>query len=491
MDLLKKIKIELWVLCLAGVLLFIGLIGFGSLVRHGILAPVSRLPILSSAALFIAEIPVNLKKIIFVNDLQILEQRFPIEEIPVNLKKIISVSDLQTTEQQFPNVSGFQKYPLDKETYLLEFQGKPLEEETYLLLSRYDGDIERSVVALVDLRSFEVKKMWHPDIDQINALVDTSLPEFEDLERDNNAGRYMMAHPFLTEDGGLIFQGMGSPLVKIDKNSQLVWQNQEDNFHHSIEQDHEGNFWVPSHLYPYQVDKKYVGSEHGTYLDDAITKVSADGEILFQKSVTNIFIENNLEFWLFQMKNFSSDPIHLNDIQPVLTDSPHWKQGDVFMSLPILAMIILYRPSTNKIIWVGGQGHVSMHHDVNILDDHRISIFNNNTKNFFDGVKVDGSNEVVIYDFKTDSYSKYLNESLKQYDVRTGSEGRSQILDNDDLFIEEQNYGRILYFNKDESLQWQYVNRADDGKVNFVKWSRILFTPEDINKIRKILETES
>ena len=59
-------------------------------------------------------------------------------------------------------------------------------------------------------------------------------------------------------------------------------------------------------------------------------------------------------------------------------------------------------------------------HDVDILDDHRISIFNNNAYDFFImDRKVDGNNEIVIYDFETDSYSKYFNESLKQYDVRT------------------------------------------------------------------------
>ncbi|SVD44540.1 uncharacterized protein METZ01_LOCUS397394, partial [marine metagenome] len=152
MDLLKKIKVELWVLCLACVLIFVGMVGFGSLVRHEILAPVSKAPILSGAALFIAEIPSNLQKI-----------------------ERGSSHDLQAAEQRFPNVSGF--------------QGKPLEEETYLLLSKYDGDKERSVVELVDLRSFEVKKTWRPDIDQINKLVDTSLPEFENLERDHNNKR--------------------------------------------------------------------------------------------------------------------------------------------------------------------------------------------------------------------------------------------------------------------------------------------------------------
>ena len=128
-------------------------------------------------------------------------------------------------------------------------------------------------------------------------------------------------------------------------------------------------------------------------------------------------------------------------------------------------------------------------HDVDILDDHRISIFNNNVITIIDGSEVDGNNEIVIYDFKTDSYSNYFDEPLEQYDVRTYGEGKSQILDNGDLFIEEQNFGRLLYFNKDTSLQWQYVNRADNGSSYLVRWSRILYKPEDINKVRKIIKT--
>ena len=126
-----------------------------------------------------------------------------------------------------------------------------------------------------------------------------------------------------------------------------------------------------------------------------------------------------------------------------------------------------------------------------IATHHRISIFNNNVQKFFDGEGVDGSNEIVIYDFKTDSYSKYFDESLEQYDVRTESQGRGKILENGDLFIEETNFGRLLYFNKDSSLQWQYVNRADNGNVYYVIWSRILNKPEDIKKVRKIIENEN
>ena len=45
-----------------------------------------------------------------------------------------------------------------------------------------------------------------------------------------------------------------------------------------------------------------------------------------------IFIENGLEYLLFSTGSweFNSDPIHLNDIQPVDFDGEFWQKGDVF-----------------------------------------------------------------------------------------------------------------------------------------------------------------
>ena len=75
-------------------------------------------------------------------------------------------------------------------------------------------------------------------------------------------------------------------------------------------------------------------------------------------------------------------------------------------------MILLYRPSTNKIIWKK-TGPFFHQHDVNILDNHRISVFNNNSKDFVDDNIVDGHNEVIIYDFKTDEVDETDKESLE------------------------------------------------------------------------------
>jgi len=149
-------------------------------------------------------------------------------------------------------------------------------------------------------------------------------------------------------------------------------------------------------------------------------------------------------------------------------------------------MILLYRPSTNEILWKG-TGPFFHQHDVDILDDHRISIFNNNSKDFVDSDVVDGHNEFIIYDFKTNEYSSYFKDSLIENDVRTITQGRSEISKNGDLFIEESNYGRTLYFNSDGSLRWTHVNRAMDGNVYRVGWSRILYTEEDIQTVNNFL----
>ena len=443
-------KIEIWVLYLVILLSILLAVGFGTLVRQELVGSV-KAGWISKTALTLAEIPANIRKISIAPD-----------------------RDLKL-EDRFPTLDGF--------------DGTPNIEESYLLLSRRDGNLQEGVVELVDLRNFEVLHTWNPDINSFNDLVEQA-DEFEYLERDNNNNRQRLMHPNLTSDGGLLIGGM-SPIIKIDACSQLIFQNTHDKFHHSIEADIDGNIWAPSYLYPQSLPVEKIGrkvQEEGGYSGDAIVKLSSDGKVLFEKSVSQILIENGLEYLLFTIgwSHFDTDPIHLNDIQPVNFDGEFWKQGDVFLSLRNQSMVLLYRPSTNEIIWKG-TGSVSLQHDVDILDDHRISIFNNNSKNFVGGMVVDGNNEVIIYDFKINEYSSYLKDSLIENDVRTTKEGRSQILLNGDLFIEETNYGRTLYFNADGSLRWSHVNRAEDGNVYLSNWSRILYTQEDIKTVNNLL----
>ena len=444
-------KFEIWILYVAILLSIIFAVGFGALVRQELVGNV-KAGWISKTALVLAEIPMNFKTILAGPSIDLV------------------------VEDRFPNSNGF--------------DGVPVENEAYLLLSRYDGSLQEGVVELVDLTNFRVLHTWNPDIDGFNKKID-EVGEWAYLDQNTNNKRFLLTHPKLTKDGGLLFQYFYAPLRKIDVCSNLIFQNTNDQFHHSIETDTEGNIWVPSHLFPQTLPVEKVGRGSilkDGYLDVAIVKLSQDGKILYEKSVSEIFIENGLEYLLFATGNgYDQDPIHLNDIQPVNFDGEFWQKGDVFLSLRSQSMVLLYRPSTNEIVW-SRTGPFFRQHDVDILDEQSISIFNNNAKDFVNGEVVDGHNEVIIYDFKNDKYDYYLNESLERNEVRTKMQGRSEILPNNDLFVEETNYGRTLYFNADGSLRWTHVNRAENGKVYTVGWSRILYTQDDLNVVNKFLE---
>ena len=90
-------------------------------------------------------------------------------------------------------------------------------------------------------------------------------------------------------------------------------------------------------MYPQSLPKHKVGREIpilslSGFHDNALVKLTPDGEILFEKSLSEIFIDNGLEYLLFGLagKTFRYDPLHLNDIQPVEFDSEHWKKEIYF-----------------------------------------------------------------------------------------------------------------------------------------------------------------
>ena len=342
-------KIEIWILYLVVLCLILFAIFFGVLVRQELVGTV-KMGKISQAALFLAEIPMNIKKILHVT-----------KDPGVDL--------------------GVGKRFKDKYGFVGSFNKK----NYFLLLSRYDGDISESVVELINLEDQEVIQRWNPDIKYINSLIDQKREEYLLLERDFHENRFKIHSPLITSDGGLLFHANGSALIKIDACNKLKWINDIDHFHHSNEVDSNENYWVPSRIFPYSLDDINVGNNYGDFFEDAITKVSIEGKILFQKSVSQILIDNELEHLVFQLC-ISWRPIHLNDIQPV-EDGTYWKKGDLFLSLRSQNMIILYRPSTNKII-SSITGPFSNQHDIDIISDKEISIFNNNVY-FYKGKRID------------------------------------------------------------------------------------------------------
>ena len=174
------------------------------------------------------------------------------------------------------------------------------------------------------------------------------------------------------------------------------------------------NIWSPT----LEIPGKFKNI-HNLYHDDRIAKISLDGKILYEKSITKILLENDL-FGLISNVYYGDDPIHLNDIEPVNFDSDYWLKGDVFLSIRSLSLIMLYRPSTNKVIWFK-QGPWRFQHDVDIINKNTIAIFDNNPSLGWDESPF--NNNLYFYNFETGSSEKKYEELFVSSNInsRTGS----------------------------------------------------------------------
>jgi len=439
-------KVELWFVFLIIIIFFIGTILFGAVLKYhysgGALFPKIR-----NASVFIAEIPFNILRLTFKKNKN-------------NKISIHNDYDMPPELIKHKEKSKFERF-IDNNR------------NTLLVLPRYDGNKKRSVVDIIQLNDFKTIHTYEHDITTMNNMVNTSNIEYKNIKIDDSEIRFEYRHPLILEDGSLISHSESAPLFKIGICSDLIWMNQEERFHHSIEKSYDNSIWVPTSMYPYSTIVGNYIDDFG-FLDDAITKVSQDGEILFIKSVSEVLIENKIKD-LKLLDVF--DPIHLNDIQTAKFDTSYWKKNDLFLSLPRVNAIIHYRPSTNKVInYI--QGPFSWQHDVDIISDHEISIFNNNNS-----LADRNYSEIIIYDFKTKKFSKKFNESLIKDDFKTSTEGLSEILNDGSMLVEEQNHGRLIFYDKEGRKEWEFINKDDQGNIYFISWSRVI---EDIDLIDKL-----
>ena len=440
---------------------FIGMMGFSAIVKYNFEGG-EKYQFLQKPVMLIAEVPLTLRKIIKNKSIS--------GDVVVPMNDII-----------YENIKIFDKK--------LVTTPPP---ENLILISRHDGDLGRSIVEIRDLNTFEVLHSYLPDIEKIYEKIDLSKDEFKNLKRDKGVNRFFMWHPSITNMGELIFQS-SSPLVKIDFNSNVVWVNDEDTFHHSTNLDDEENIYVPSQYRPYsKLVSNYVGLNNRTekydFADDVINILDKNGKILFSKSVTEILIENGHLNRIFSQQSHKTDPIHLNDIQPVLKDTKYFKKGDVFLSLRNLSMVILYRPSTNKIIKII-EGEFYNQHDVDIIDDKRISIFNNNVFLNYKNERIVKNNEIIIYDFETNSFSKKFEKTFIEHKINTASHGLVDFLQDGSAIVEDKNNGRIFYLSSEGEVVWIFNNLNSKKQVYDLWWARVIDLKKS-KKIRKLIKND-
>lgn len=347
---------------------------------------------------------------------------------------------------------------------------------------------------LFGLTSFwnDAEKQW--DIKMINFKNDSVLYQWQFAKKDydpyyihfaNSPPRHMLLLPNKEVVGRL---SMSPHLFRIDSNSNFIWLNKELEYHHSLNLDAAGNIWVvASDVYKEKSDiQKYTGGlvknldgQLISYREDYLVNIDIQtGEILFKKGIGKILLENDQKGILYGADIY--DPSHVNDIQPALSDTKFWKKDDLFVSLRSRSLLLIYRPSTNRIIKII-QGPFISQHDVDILSDHEISIFNNNYISYpgkiYEIPYMDmdslNSSQVVVYDFEADSFHVLNQKIFEKYKIRTYYQGLSQILRNGDIFVEEHHSGEYYIVNDTGVVLIKVFETPLEGYVHYPNWIRL------------------
>jgi hypothetical protein len=359
----------------------------------------------------------------------------------------------------YPHVDGFK-------------MEKDYVDSNYILLTTYGKKENQSIVRLMRISDQKTLYEWKPDFEELKRKIGKQNKTWQHA----NIHSIEIVHPLLSSDGSLIFHGLNSSLIKINKDSKLLWAMSGD-FSHSVECDSEGNIWSP-----YVIENsRFLPNFLDNYIDDAIAKVSPAGKLLFQKSVAEILVENGYRGLLLGTARYEHDLVHLNDIQPALTTTRYWRKDDLLISLRHKSTVFLYRPSTNKILWLKIGPWLSQH-DVDFIDSTSIGVFGNNVVRDNSKYIIDGHNEQYIFNFKTQQITTPYTEFLKKAKVSTVTDGRSDVLSNGDLFVEETTNNRLLRGSSNDII-WQYVNRIDTKSVGALTWSRFI-TKEEYKKLK-------
>ena len=251
----------------------------------------------------------------------------------------------------------------------------------YLLISRFTPEDNQFVVELMDKVTHQIIHRWIPsyhDLYKAKGIVRRK-------QDPKSIWNMRVIHPLLLEDGHIIFNTADGRLVRLNKDSEIVWQKIGD-FHHSNQLDHNGHLWVPSRImaseYKMHVRisplSKAYDERKISLNEESLVKLNVDGEVLQTISVNQILFENGLKALIMTrgVEEKPDDITHLNDIEPVLEDTHFAKQGDLFLSLRSPNMVLQYRPTTQEVVWYQVGPWVAQH-DVTIDSQDEISILSN------------------------------------------------------------------------------------------------------------------
>lgn len=266
----------------------------------------------------------------------------------------------------------------------------------------------------------------------------------------------------LLPNGDVLATKGGKKLVRVDKNSRILW-SYEAHLHHNFAVVETGD------IYAQIAESRVIEAVHPTVKtrDDMIVVLSKDGAVKETFSVVRLLLDSPYEFLLPSVShlNFDAeikdqgdvalDVLHVNSIQifdgQLASKSDLFAKGNFLISARNINAIFIVDGKSREVLWLWGPTNLTFQHRPNLLPNGHILVFNNG-KEFSQIIELDPlSREIAwLYEDPGEFFSK--------------SQGSQQRLPNGNTLITESNTGYAFEVTEAGEVVWEFANPDIDAE---------------------------
>jgi outer membrane protein assembly factor BamB len=278
----------------------------------------------------------------------------------------------------------------------------------------------------------------------------------------DDPGGYYWRRAFLYKNGDIlaVYEGLG--MIKLDKNSNLIWAYTSARApHHDMEVLDDGTIYVLTREW-----KKVPKVKRDTALEEFVTVLNPDGQVIREYSIIDL-IENSAYARMlindasFEEGGYYGHILHANTVEvfdgSLSHISPLFKKGNVLISILINHTICIVDLEKEQVVWALGSGMWRHQHQPTLLPGGTMLIFDNKDGESSSAVKeFEPFSQRILWEYRGTTAAPFFSITC----------GSNQRLPNGNTLITETDNGRAFEVTQDGTIVWEYINTNRGGENN-------------------------
>lgn len=257
---------------------------------------------------------------------------------------------------------------------------------------------------------------------------------------------------YLFENGDVLAVFDGLAILKVDRDSRLLWVT-FGGFHHDLDVMDDGTIYVltrEAHIVPsYNPDDPI--------LEDFIAVLDGDGNEISRVSIVGALA--NSEFApVLDTAEPSGDILHTNTVEvldgQLESKIPAFRAGNVLITIRELDLIAVVDMGEGRVVWAM-TGSWKAPHQATILESGTMMLFDNQGNR--------GASAVIEFD-PASLEMVWLYEGDEPADFLSKECGSNHRLPNGNTLIVESDRGKVFEVTPDGEIVWKYINPAQTGE---------------------------